>query len=168
VPASAGTASRHCVTVQVPMRVGGATARPTSASLSGRRVSAAAKLGRRGDSVVSPGSHNRAPEPPKGIYASGGSRVSGDTSAAMLLGVCQAPIRQRTTGADIRSLSGVGKSPHGGRFRVAFTCTVILLSGVCAPRQLALSLLGRVSNSPIGAAGPKALGTPRAKKAPYR
>ena len=31
VPASAGTAARHCLTVQVLMRVGGAQARPTSA-----------------------------------------------------------------------------------------------------------------------------------------
>jgi hypothetical protein len=40
----------------------------------------------------------------------------------------------------------------GERDVVAFTCTVILLSGVCAPRQLALSLLGRIFNSPIGSA----------------
>ena len=34
---------------------------------------------------MSPGSHNSAPEPPKGIiYASGGSRVSSDTSAAAI------------------------------------------------------------------------------------
>jgi hypothetical protein len=43
------------------------------------------------------------------------------------------------------------KTFSGGRDVVAFTCTVILLSGVCAPRQLALSLLGRIFNSPIGA-----------------
>src|SRR5450759_3338169 len=35
---------------------------------------------------------------------------------------------------------------------VAFTCTVILLSGVCASRQPVLSLLGRIFNSSIGAA----------------
>jgi hypothetical protein len=40
----------------------------------------------------------------------------------------------------------------GGRDVVAFTCTVILLSGVCAPRQHALSLLGRIFNSPVGGA----------------
>jgi hypothetical protein len=44
------------------------------------------------------------------------------------------------------------KTFSGGRDVVAFTCTVILLSGVCAPRQLALSLLGRIFNSSIGAA----------------
>ena len=35
---------------------------------------------------------------------------------------------------------------------VACTCTVVLVSGVRAPRQLALSLLGMIFSSPIGGA----------------
>jgi hypothetical protein len=37
---------------------------------------------------------------------------------------------------------------------VAFTCAVILLSGIRAPGHLASSLLGRICKSSIGAAAP--------------
>ena len=43
---------------------------------------------------------------------------------------------------------------------VAFTCTVILLGGVCSFRQLALSLLGSIFNSPLGAAARALLKNP--------